>query len=124
MWSVTFSAAEPRWYWMAVPSGAFSPTQFLFPVTARLRRMSFFHSTASRGTNSSTSSANTESVTAWSAVTSSMIHTLRPWVASTRSLSRGWTRMSSIRTTGRLGMKRCQLPPSSNERNRPNSVPA
>ena len=109
---------------MAVPWAAFSPTQFLSPVTDRLSRRSFFQSTASRGVNSSMSSASSESVAAWSTVTSSMIHTLLPCVASTRSLSRGWTRMSSIRTTGKLGMKRCQLPPSSNETNRPNSVPA
>ena len=38
---------------------------------------------------------------------SSMIQMLRPWVPTTRSLSLGWTRMSSTRTVGSPFWKRC-----------------
>jgi hypothetical protein len=70
---------------------------------------------ALRGSNSHASFAMTLGFSCCSGVTSSMIQMLRPCVDNTRSLSRGWTRISSIRTTGRFVMNGFQLLPSSSD---------
>src|SRR3990172_8442610 len=54
---------------------------------------------------------------------SSKIQMLRPWVPSTRSLSRGWISMSSNSVVGRLGINRVQLAAASFEAYSACSVP-
>ena len=58
---------------------------------------------------------STSPASARSGVMSSMIHMPRPWVAITRSLSRGWTWTSRTATLGKSPpLNACQLaPPSS-----------
>ena len=71
------------------------------------------------------SCCSSSGVNARSGVRSSMIQMPRPWVASTRSPSRGCTIRSRTATAGKSPPLNCaHVAPSSGEIHRPNSVPA
>ena len=106
---------------MTAPSGGLGPCGLSgvngVPVLM-LRRTR----TASPGLKTCTASDAIGGVICRSGEMSSRIQTLRPYVATTRSLS--LTTMSRYDVFGRFSINDCQLSPSSNETYMPLSVPA
>ena len=107
-------------YQTTTPPGAFWPAAFgggSSPSSVQIRIRS-----VGRGGKRRAASAAISGFQRRSGVTSSRIQNALPCVATTRSPRLTWR--SVIGTGGRFRWNGCQLPPSSNERKSPRSVPA